>query len=233
MRILIIGGSGRIGKLIIADALTRNHTVTALVRTPSALPQTPNLTIIQGTPTKVTDITKAINSTPDLPTAIIIALASSRKTDSPFATPTSPPRLMTETNEAAIAAMRAASPTIKRLITISAFGVGDSRPFMFFPTRFFLDHSNVAFGYKDHNAVEVLVRREGEKAQGDLEWTLVKPAMLSDGKEGEGKKAKVYGDSGEGIGRVPKISREAVAAFVVRECLEKGMWVRATPVIAE
>jgi putative NADH-flavin reductase len=48
MHIYISGGSGRNGQLTIQSALSRGHTVTALVRNPSSLTPHPSLTIIQG-----------------------------------------------------------------------------------------------------------------------------------------------------------------------------------------
>jgi putative NADH-flavin reductase len=48
MRFLIIGGSGRTGKLVISDILKRGHQVTALVRNPTSLRQQPGLDIVKG-----------------------------------------------------------------------------------------------------------------------------------------------------------------------------------------
>jgi len=106
---------------------------------------------------------------------------------------------------------------------MSAFGVGDSHESVFCPTRLVLDYSSVAVAYKDHNMVEKVVRGTG------LDWTLVRPAMLS---EGEKKEVKIWGNQGKGIGMVPKISRASVAGFIV-ECLEVDKWNGMTPVISE
>lgn len=112
---------------------------------------------------------------------------------------------------------------IKKLVTMSAFGVGDSHASVFLPTRMVLDYSNVAVAYKDHNAVEKVVRDSG------LDWTLVRPAMLS---EGEKKEVKTWGNQGKGIGMIPKVSRATVTGFLV-ECAEGDRWNGMTPVISE
>ena len=114
---------------------------------------------------------------------------------------------------------------IRRLVTISAFGVGDSNPNVFWPMRVVLNHSNMAFAYEDHNAVEQVMR----KSKG-VEWTLVRPVMLSDGPRGE---VKVFGSQGKGIGMMPSVSRESVAGFVVERCLENREFKGETPVICD
>lgn len=128
---------------------------------------------------------------------------------------------MTDTHTNLVNAMKVNG--IKRLVTLSAFGVGDSHDNVFCPARLVLDYSNVAVAYKDHNAVEQVVRGSW------LDWTFVRPAMLS---EGERKEVRTWGNRGEGIGMLPKTSRASVAGFIVG-CLEDDKWVGMTPVICE
>jgi uncharacterized protein YbjT (DUF2867 family) len=106
---------------------------------------------------------------------------------------------------------------------MSAFGVGDSHKNTSFAMRLVLDHTNIAYGYKDHNAVEKVVRDSG------LDWTFVRPGILSDG---EKKEVNTWGNEGKGIGMLPKVSRASVAGFMV-ECLEVDKWIGMTPVISE
>jgi putative NADH-flavin reductase len=223
MHFLVLGASGRTGQLIIFSALSKNHTVTALVRDPSSLTPSPGLTITTGSPIIKQDIERAITSSTSRPDAIIIALASKRKTDSPFSEPTSPPRLLTDAATNSLEAMSAYK--IKKLVIISAFGVGDSNPSVWWPMRLVLNKSQMAFAFEDHNSVEEVVRNST-----GVEWTLVRPVMLSDGDESE---VTVFGDQGEAVGYVPKVSRASVAGFVVRVAgSESGEWSGRTPVIA-
>lgn len=222
MQLLIIGGSGRTGKLIIEQSLERGHKITALLRDPTSFDiNNPNLTITTGTPLNELDIERAMTSSPSLPEAVVIALASVRKTDSPFSSPASPPRLMADSHTNTLSAMK--KHGIKRIITISAFGVGDSKAYVFWPVRMLLYHSNIAFAYEDHNIVENIVRESG------LDWTLVKPAMLDDKAV---EKVTVYGQKGENAPSMPGISRASVAAWAIEECVEGGKWIQETPVIA-
>ena len=48
MHILIIGGSGRTGKVTVEECLQRGHTVTALVRKASSITQRCGLAIVEG-----------------------------------------------------------------------------------------------------------------------------------------------------------------------------------------
>lgn len=45
MKLLVIGETGRTGRLIVEQALARGHEVVALVRDPSALPSRPGLVV--------------------------------------------------------------------------------------------------------------------------------------------------------------------------------------------
>jgi len=128
---------------------------------------------------------------------------------------------MTDAHTNLIAAMKMHG--MKKLVTMSAFGVGDSMQSVFLPMRLVLNHSGMVQAFKDHNTLEKVVRNSG------LEWTLVKPCMLSDG---ERKEVMVWGNKGKGIGLMPKISRLSVARFIV-ECVEGDKWNGMTPVISD
>lgn len=130
---------------------------------------------------------------------------------------------------------------IKRLVTISGFGAGDSNRNVFFPMRMILNHSNMTYAYSDHNAVEALVRKvaadskEGKERERvgegwQLQWTLVRPTMLNDG---ESKEVKVLGNQGKGAGMMAAVSLASVASFMVRCRIEYGEFVLETPVTCE
>lgn len=48
MRVLVIGGSGYVGKAVVKNALERGHEVTALLRNPDAVPDGPKLRKVKG-----------------------------------------------------------------------------------------------------------------------------------------------------------------------------------------
>ncbi|KAG4432569.1 hypothetical protein IFR05_011957 [Cadophora sp. M221] len=232
MHLLIIGGSGRTGKLLIEAALQAHHTITALVRNPTSLPPAAGLSIIQGSPENPADILTAISSSPSKPDAVIVSLASLRKTDSPFSPAVSSPTFMTDVHNLLLAEMK--KHGISRLITISAFGVGDSLQSLIWPMRMVMNKSPMAVGFKDHAGVEEVVRKAGK--EDGVRWTLVRPCMLAGGEDGgEELPVKVLGEKGEEAGCMPSATRRSVAAWVVGVALDevKGReWIGKTPVLA-
>lgn len=116
---------------------------------------------------------------------------------------------------------------ITKLVTLSAFGTGNSNANVFLPMRVILNHANISIGFKDHKKVEQVIRSDAT-VEG-LEWTLVRAVMLSDGEE---KEVKVFGEEGKGVGALPSVSRKSVAGFMVK-CLESAECNGKTPVIAE
>ncbi|MCJ1447464.1 MAG: hypothetical protein MMC23_007975 [Stictis urceolatum] len=219
MRVLLIGATGRTGLLVLKDLLSRGHTVTALVRDPSKLEPQPNLYIVRGTLTS-TDINAAIITSPSPISAVIVTLNAPRASDSPFAKPLAPPRMMTDAHAALCEAM--AQRGIKRIVTMSAFGVGSSRGNVNWAVNLVLRKTNMKAQFEDHDAVD-----EEMRARAGVEWTLVRPVMLAEGGKAE---IKVCGDEGEGVGWLDRISRESVAGFLV-DCAEGEEWVGGSPVI--
>jgi putative NADH-flavin reductase len=71
MQITVFGASGKVGRLVVEEALSRGHSVVAFVHR-SKLPATNNLTVIQGNVYKLSDVTKAVQGSG----AVISALGS-------------------------------------------------------------------------------------------------------------------------------------------------------------
>ena len=153
MAILLIGATGRTGRLVLAEALRRGYSVTALVRDSSALEPQPNLTVLQGSPLSLDDILSAIRSTRETITAIVTTLNARRASDSPFAKVVSPPRLLADCHAQLVTAMKS-HPEIKKIIVMSAFGVGDSSAHAPLILRLLFRHSNMAEQFEDHDATD-------------------------------------------------------------------------------
>lgn len=154
MRILLLGGSGRTGSLVLAEALSRNHTVTAIVRRPDALPSQPNLSIITGTSLNQDDISKAFASSPisDPVRAVISTLNTGRTSDNPWAKPTSPPTLMADSVRNSLVVMR--EHGVKKMVVLGTNGVGNSRQNSGWFFNWIVDHSNLKFTFDDHYEVQ-------------------------------------------------------------------------------
>ncbi|EKJ74363.1 hypothetical protein FPSE_05434 [Fusarium pseudograminearum CS3096] len=225
MHFLIIGATGRNGSLAVQEALSRGHTVTALVRntTTAKLPSHSNLILVQGVPTSESDITKAL-TTPQHPRVVITALAQVRVTESPFAAlrPDTTPDFLALSMTALIAAINNLNSPKPKIVVNSAQGAGSSWSSMNLPGKMIFSHGTMGMGLKDHNVVDRLVRESG------LVFVLSRPVMLA---EGEAKPVKVWPDDGKGCAWMPKITRESVGKWLV-DAAESSEWDGKAPVLS-
>ncbi|RBR03048.1 hypothetical protein FVER53590_01671 [Fusarium verticillioides] len=224
MHFLFIGGTGRNGSLAVQEALSRGHTVTALVRNTNSakLPSHSNLTLIQGIPTSESDIVKAL-TTPQPPQVVISVLAQVRVTESPFAAlhPDTTPDFMAVSMRALLAAISQANISPK-IVVNSAQGAGSSWRSMNLPGKMIFSHGSMGIGLKDHNEVDRLVRESG------LTFVLSRPVMLG---EGEAQPVKVWPDDGKGCAWMPKITRGSVGKWLV-DAAESSEWDGQSPVLS-
>ncbi|KAI1364529.1 hypothetical protein F5Y08DRAFT_353574 [Xylaria arbuscula] len=222
MHFLVLGGSGRTGQLIVEEAISKGHNVTALIRSPASLTSRSSLTAVQGTPMKREDITKAFKASPTPPDAVLVALSLKRVSDSPFAaiSPDAPERIMEDSVANAISVMKEFGT--KRITIMSQWGAGSSFSSMNFLFRALFQHSNMKYGLAAHNALDKETRQAG------VDFVLVRACVLADG---EAAPIRLYPEDGKSIGFLPKITRASVAKFMVEAC-EKDDFVGKSPVIS-
>ncbi|KAI1825840.1 NAD(P)-binding protein [Xylaria intraflava] len=224
MQLLVIGGNGRSGRLIVDEALSKGHTVVALVRSPDSFPSgnRPGLTLVAGTPMKREDMQKAFAALPTPPEAVLTALALKRVSDSPFAAvdPSNPITVMEDSLANTIAVMK--ESTTKRLVIMSQWGAGSSHSSMNFLFKGMFSHTNMKYGLAAHNNLDQAARKSG------LDYVLVRASVLA---EGDAAPTKVWPDDGKGINFMPKVTRASVARFMVEAC-EKADYVGRSPVIS-
>jgi len=196
MKVLILGGTGATGRHLCEKAAAAGHAVTALVRDSAAakLPL-PGVAIRQGHPTSEADVT-AVMAGND---AVLSALGPRQGRDP----------VCVGAAQAVIAAMK--KQGVKRLIWISAGGVGDSAPQII--------RASFVFGriimplflrgpYANHARAEELIRSSA------LDFTVVRPVQLVDGPTN--RKAVAVPIGAQTLGSL-KVARSAVAAFMVEE----------------
>ncbi|MCJ1351302.1 MAG: hypothetical protein MMC33_001286 [Icmadophila ericetorum] len=217
MHLLVIGGSGRTGKLVAEEALKRGHSLTALIRNSGSLQSRDGLTIIEGSPLNKPDVEAAFNAEPV--NAVIVTLNAPRKSDNPFSAPVSPPRLMADSHANIAAVMKQHGVT--KIVTMAAFGVGDSFSNANVLIRLIFKYSNMSYQFEDHGLVDQEMKASG------LNYVLVRPTMLA---EGEAQPIKEFGNTGRGVGVTSKITRKSVAVFLV-DAAEKNKWDKTTPVL--
>ena len=198
MKILLLGTTGRTGKLILRKAIEDGHEVTAIVREPSKL-ESMNAKIVQGTPYDIDVVKSAIKNCD----AVICTLNISRTSDNPWAKLRSPEDLISRSIQNALEAMK--EYDIKRIISLSTLGAGDSKKNMPFIFKFLVAVSNLKYAFIEHT------RQEEILAQSDREWTVIRLPMLTE-EEGE---AEVLVNRNDGVQLKKNINRESVARFVL------------------
>ncbi|KAJ5278886.1 hypothetical protein N7478_004258 [Penicillium angulare] len=206
MRGLVIGASGRTGKLVIDELRHRGHQVTALVRNPDSM-NGYDVDIVKGTPTNLVDVRAAFKyGHADF---VIVTLSAPRASDSPFAAPISPPRLMADCNDNITTAMNEFG--VFKIVVLQALGVGASWDNMSCVLQLLMSKSNMRFQYDDHNHTDREVRQKG------VTFVFVRPARLVDS---DVMTIRDWANDGKGIPLMASCSRKSVANFLVDAALE-------------
>jgi putative NADH-flavin reductase len=213
--ILLLGASGRTGKLVLEYALKNNYNVTALVRDKTSIStQSSQLTVIEGTPYNVEDLKRSIAHCD----VVISTLNNPRKTDMPWSKPIGAPDIIERSINNTIAAMK--EKNMKRIVTLSSFGVGDSIRLMGGLGKFFMKYTNMRVVMNDHN------RAEASLFKSNLNYTSVRAATLNDKTD----------DKALTVDYIAKpamyISRKNVAKFMV-DVIDDLDYYKKAPLISE
>lgn len=162
MRILIVGATGRTGRMLVARALSRGHQVTAFVRDPSRLTLVHDrLLVVVG------DVRKPETIAPAMADQDAVVSMLSQSTASVVT-------IFSEGTQALADAAEAAG--VRRFVAVSAAPVGVEPQRLPLAVRvvLLLPHLNAV--YAD------MARMEADLMSRDaLDWTIVRPAVLSDG----------------------------------------------------
>jgi uncharacterized protein YbjT (DUF2867 family) len=203
MRILVIGASQGTGALAVQRALEKGHRVTAFARSPQNLTfQHENLERVKGDFHQASSVDAAV---PGHDALIVTASASG-----PAAFKENPYYFSRGTGYV-IDAMKKAG--VKRLVVLSALGVGDSRPLLNPVLRWLLIDVLIKAPYADHERQEQQVKASG------LKWVIARPGRLTNGRAQRRYVRK------KAVEPVPlAISRADVADFLVEAC-EVPDWV--------
>jgi uncharacterized protein YbjT (DUF2867 family) len=212
MKILILGATGRTGELFARLATAKDHQVTAVIRNKKDA-ILPKVNYIEGLQTDQQLLNKVLQGMD----AVVVSLNINRTSDNPFAKVVSPLTLISDSVKALVPAME--KNNIKRIITVSASGVGDSWNHIFLGVRWLIRYSNIWKAYEDHDRQEQILR------QSALDWTIVRPVMLND-KDSDEYKAVLGKPTGGNI------SRKGVAKFIL-DSLESEKFVRDTVTLSK
>lgn len=217
MKILILGSTGRTGKLLLSEAINAGYDIHVLVRNKSRLPVLPvTVTVFEGTPANSDELLSAMKGCG----AILSALNISRTSDFPWAPLRTPPDFLSVSTDNILAAT--CSLNIKRIIVTSAWGTNETKKDIPFWFRWLIDYSNIGYAYRDHERAEDLLKQSG------LNYTIVRPVGLTNSLN---KKEILVS-----INNSPKpyltISRQNVARFMIK-VLKENLCNNESPVISD
>ena len=199
MNVLILGGTGGVGREAVSQTLAAGHTVTTLVRDPRRMPlASDHLQVVEGDVTAegptLSDVVRGQD-------AVICALGIGKS----FA----PNRLLQRSMPLVVRAMDRHG--VRRLIHTSAFGVGATYAQIPLLPRLFV-RTLLRRVYRDKALGDESVHRS------NLEWTIVYPAGLTDGPRTSRYRAGEQLD----LKGFPTVSRADVAEFLVKQIADRS-----------
>ena len=204
MKVLVIGATGLTGKLAVQQLLLQGYEVTAFARNPADVtPAHASLRTVKGDARDLASLEAAVTGQDAVLAAFGPRSLSKDDLQEVFA-------------RNLIAAMTKSG--VKRLVNLSAWGSGDSRPHSNFMFKIIRDTllRNV-FADKD--------RGEALLIASDLDWTNVRPGQLINDPARGGVKASL-----DPAGLKPKMTRADLATFMIEQ-LTSDTWVRKSPLI--
>ena len=207
MKTLVIGATGKTGRLVVERALAAGHQVVALVHSPEEDQKHPlpaGAEVVHGDVQNPSRLEYAMEGCQ----AVIDALGNK----SPIASTT------LEQSAAKVVLDTMDRVGVKRLIIISVLGVAESKP----QAGFFYEH--VLMPTLLHGAMPDKAAMEQEVQHSHVDWVIVRPPMLKDG-DSVGPAQIV-----EEGGKAHKITRADLAQFLVDQLTSDAYLHRAVTV---
>jgi putative NADH-flavin reductase len=208
-RVLIIGASKGIGLETARQALEAGHTVRAFARSAAEIIiSDPKLEKRRGNALKSSDVMAAVTGMDAVIQTLGVSLGELF----------SPVHLFSDATRILVTAMQAQG--VKRLISVTGFGAGDSRAsidcLQLLPFRFFFGRA-----YDDKDVQERLIKHTA------LDWTIARPGVLTNGsRTGRYKVLKEPSRWRNGT-----ISRADVADFLVQQIEDRTHVRKATVLV--
>jgi len=208
VKILILGATGRTGRLVLEIALARGYQVNCLVRDPEKLSISSDLiAIFEGNPANSHDLKLAIEGCD----AVISVLNISRNSDFPWARLRTPATFLSEVMSQLV--QIATKLKVNRIVVCSAWGVGTTGNDIPIWFKWLINNSNIGVAYQDHEKQEAIVR------QSQLMWTIVRPVGLTNAK---GLQKPIVSLDNRPIPRLT-VSRKCLATFMIDTLLNDAL----------
>lgn len=193
MKLLILGGTGQVGRHVIAQAVAAGHDVLALARSEVA-----GCPAVRADPLDADAVRRAVAGRD----AVVSSLGLKRRHIwNPWSAIPGSPTFCADSARVLVAAMRAEG--VGRVVAVSAAGVAESAPGMNAAMRALVATSSIGVAYRDLAGMEQVYAESG------LDWTCPRPVTLTDG-AGTGRWRVV-----DRFGATMTIPRADVAAFLL------------------
>jgi len=166
-KLLILGASGRCGRLVTQEAVKRGFNVSILVRSNASDFNQPGVTVFNGSVLDYDTVESAVRGQD----AVACCLGIRRRSSvNPWSKLLSPPDFMARSAPLIVRAMD--SNQVDRLVAISAAGVGSSSTYPTKPVRRLLRMGHLETAYHDLESMEQVL------ANSDLDSLVVRPVTL-------------------------------------------------------
>ena len=197
MRVLVLGATGGVGRLVVENALKRGHEVTALVRSPEKLGDLASrIVTLKGDALDPRAVGEAVSGQG----AIIYALGVGNVRHT---------TLFSDSTRVLLTAM--SQHTVRRLICVTGVGAGETKGhggFLYDRLLYPLFTKGI---YADKDRQEALIR------ESQTDWTLVRPAAFRRARPSG--PLRIVTDVGNITLR--RIARDEVAEFLVDELAQR------------
>jgi putative NADH-flavin reductase len=156
LRLLVLGATGQVGRLVVDQAIRRDHDVTALVRAPQKLGETSALvTVVRGDALEPNAVASAVRKQDGV--LYVLGAGNVRTTT-----------LFSESTRILLDAMQREG--VRRLVCVTGVGAGDTKGHGGFVYDWIVYPLFTKAIYADKDRQEALIRDSG------TDWTIVRPA---------------------------------------------------------
>jgi len=207
MRIAVFGSTGGTGISLLQQAVQRGHRVVAFARdTQKISSASPHLEVYQGDVLDAEAVSLAVNGADAVISVLGVRLGQT------------PGTVRSQGTRHIVNALHAAG--VKRFISVSSVGAGDSRDRLSLAARFLLPRIIGSQRLSEAERQEDIIRAA------DLEWTVLRPARLVDG-AGTGR-YRIGTALHTGMGS--RVTRSDLASALLDE-LERKAFLHACPTV--
>tara|TARA_Y100000589_G_scaffold328350_1_gene372263 strand:+ start:839 stop:1492 length:654 start_codon:yes stop_codon:yes gene_type:complete len=207
MKLLLLGSTGRTGRIVLEIALKKGYQVNCLARNTERIKKRKGLTIFEGNPTNENDLKKAISKCD----FVISVLNISRKTDFPWSSLKTPSTFLSDAMNIVVRISK--NENIKRISICSAWGVAETKNDIPKWFKWLINRSNIGIAYNEHEKQEEIISKS------KLNWTIIRPVGLSNSK----KEEKII----ETFNNKPKpnmlISRKSLAKYLLQSLTKNSL----------